>query len=221
MSLEIKTTTDTDEGAFFIVSAVLSQLELNKKVLLFVTGGSSITVCIKVSELLREHPHQNLTVMLTDERYGEVNHADSNWGKLIKGGFSLPEAKLIPTLIGKDHATTTKEFNENLEREFKNADYKIGVFGVGPDGHTAGILSGSPAVHSRELGCGYDSEVFSRVTMTFKAIEKLDEVIAWIQGENKWEVIKDLDGKDIELGKQPAQILKKVSSLTIFTDYKK
>jgi 6-phosphogluconolactonase/glucosamine-6-phosphate isomerase/deaminase len=220
MSLNIKTTTDTDEVADFIASAVLSQLKLNKKVLLFVTGGSSIIVCIKVSEILREHPHQNLTVMLTDERYGEVNHADSNWGKLIKGGFSLPEAKLIPILTGEDHATATKEFNENLEREFKNADYKIGIFGVGPDGHTAGILPGSSACHSQDLGCGYDSEIFSRITMTFKAILKLDEVIAWIQGENKWGVIKDLEEKDIELEKQPAQILEKVPSLTIFTDYK-
>ena len=220
MSLNIKTTTDTDEVANFIALAVLAQLKLNKKVLLFVTGGSSITVCIKVSEILKKHPHQNLTVMLTDERYGEVNHADSNWGKLIKGGFSLPEAKLIPILRGEDHATTTKEFNENLEREFKHTDYKIGMFGVGPDGHTAGILPGSVAIHSTLLGCGYDSEVFSRITMTFKAIEKLDEIIAWIQGENKWGVIKDLDEKDIELEKQPAQILKKVPSLTIFTDYK-
>lgn len=221
MGLNIKTTTDTDEVANFIASAVLVQLKLNKKVLFFVTGGSSIIICIKVSEILREHPHQNLTVMLTDERYGEVNHADSNWGKLIKGGFDLPQAKLIPILTGKDHATTTKEFNENLEREFKNADYKIGMFGVGPDGHTAGILPGSSACHSLEFGCGYDSEVFSRITMTFRAIEKLDEVIAWIQGENKWEVIKDLEEKDIELEKQPAQILKKVPSLTIFTDYEK
>jgi 6-phosphogluconolactonase/glucosamine-6-phosphate isomerase/deaminase len=70
------------------------------------------------------------------------------------------------------------------------------------------------------LVCGYDTPTFSRITITPKAIEKLDEAVVWMQGENKWNVLKDLE-KDIDIKKQPAQILKKVPLLTIFTDYKK
>ena len=62
-------------------------------------GGSSISVAVKVAELLREHPHQNLTITLTDERYGPSDHFNSNYFQLLEKGFNLPEAKLIPVLI--------------------------------------------------------------------------------------------------------------------------
>lgn len=220
MNIIIKTTTKAEDAAIFIADSILNQLQQGKRVLFFVTGGSSIAVCVKISELLKEHPHQNLTIMLTDERYGQLNHADSNWFKLINEGFDLPQAKLIPILTGDDHTTTTQKFKIALEQELNNAEYKIGLFGVGSDGHTAGILPGSIAVESDELVCGYETPVFSRVTMTPKAIEKLDEAVAFIQGEAKWGVVKNLKEEEIDIIKQPAQILKKVPLLTIFTDFK-
>lgn len=219
MSLNIKTTTNISDPAEFIAQSILNQLKLNKKVLFFVTGGSSIPICVKVSEILRNHPHKNLVVTLTDERYGQIDHPDSNWYKLIQQGFYLPDAKLLPILIGYDHIVTTEKFNTILEHELKNADYRIGLFGVGIDGHTAGILPNTVAVNSRSLACGYDTSIFSRITMTPVAIEKLDEAVAWIQGKEKWQVLKDLE-QEKDMNKQPAQILKKVPLLTIFTDYK-
>ena len=136
-------------------------------------------------------------------------------------GFDIKDAKIIPTLTGDSRDITTKKFIEILEEEFKKADYKIGLFGIGADGHTAGILPNSVATESKDLACGYDTELFSRITLTFRAIEKLDEVVAFAQGEEKWEVLDDLQKKDIDVKVQPAQILKKVPVLTIFTDYKK
>ena len=223
MSLNIKTTTKIEDAANFIVLSILKQLELGKQVLFFATGGSSISVGAKVAEILREHTEhgltKNLTILLTDERYGPIDHADSNYSKLLEKGFSLPFAKIIPTLTGESREITTEKFNTNLEQEFKKAEYKIGLFGFGADGHTAGILPESVATHSEDLACGYDTAAFYRITMTFSAIEKLDEVVVWAQGEDKWTVLKNLEN-DIDVIKQPVQILKKVPLLTIFTDYK-
>lgn len=159
--------------------------------------------------------------MMTDERYGPLGHKDSNWQQLIEKGFNLPQALLVPILTGEDRATTTLKFNEVLNREFMRVEYKIGLFGVGADGHTAGILPESGAVSSEDLAFGYDTPTFSRITITPKVIEKLDEAVVFMQGEEKWEVVKDLLEKNIEITKQPAQILKKVPLLTIFTDYLK
>jgi len=220
MNLNIKTTENTDEIAFFIASSILRHLGLGKRVFFFVTGGSSIPVCVKISEIIRSHPHSNLAVTLTDERYGPVGHAYSNWSKLIAQGFSLPEAKLIPVLTGADHLATTINYTKSVDQEFKNTDYKIGIFGVGIDGHTAGILPGSVAVNSKDLICGYETPEFSRITITPFAIIKLDEAIICTKGEEKWKVIKQLDEEEIDINVQPAQILKKVPLLTIFTDYK-
>jgi len=223
MNLNIKTTTNVNDAATFIAFAILKQLELGKYVLFFATGGSSISVGAKVSEIIKESPNhsltKNLTVLLTDERYGPIDHIDSNFSKLIEKGFNLPLAKVIPTLTGESREIATEKFNKILEQEFEKAEYKIGLFGFGSDGHTAGILPDSIAATSKDLACGYDTPLFSRITMTFSAIEKLDEVVVWAQGEDKWGVLKNLEN-DIDLVKQPVQILKKVPLLTIFTDYK-
>jgi 6-phosphogluconolactonase/glucosamine-6-phosphate isomerase/deaminase len=219
MNLNIKTTTNIEDPANAIASSILKQLSLNKKVLFFATGGSSIAVASKVSEILKDHDLHNLTVMMTDERYGEVGHKDSNWFQLIQKGFVLPNAKLIPILTGDSPEVTTEKFTENLHRELDNAEYKIASFGVGADGHTAGILPGTIAVHSNDLACHYDTQAFSRITITPLVIEKLDEAVVWMQGENKWPVVKNLE-EETDIEKQPVQILKKVPLLTIFTDYK-
>jgi 6-phosphogluconolactonase/glucosamine-6-phosphate isomerase/deaminase len=228
MSIELKTTIDAEETANFIASSVLKQLKLGKQVLLFVTGGSSIYVGAKITKILKEYPDKNLfknlTITLTDERYGPVGHNDSNWQQLLDRGFDLPQAKLIPVLTGIDRETTVKNFNKILNEEFMIAEdniYKIGLFGVGADGHTAGILPGSSAVNSEDLVFGYDTQNFSRITITFKAIEKLDEAVIWVQGKDKWPVVENLLTENIPIEKQPAQVLKKVPLLTIFSDYEK
>lgn len=221
MNFTIKTTTKVDDAANFIALSILNQLKLNKHVLFFATGGSSISVGVKVAELVKDDKSiNNLTVMLTDERYGPLNHINSNWYQLIQKGFNLPGAILIPILIGEDINKTTKKFNAVLHEEFRKAEYKIGLFGIGTDGHTSGILPNSIAVNSKDLACSYNTPIFSRITITPEAIKKLDEAVVWVQGEQKWEVLKDLK-KDVNIIKQPAQILKKVPLLTIFTDYNK
>lgn len=221
MAFTIKTTKKAEEAAEFTAFAILNQLQSGKRVLLFLTGGSAIVVGVKIGEILRRIPENlitNLTITLTDERYGPIDHFDSNWRQLIEKGFNLPEAKLWPVLMGDTREKTVENFKAKLNEELIKEEYKIGLFGIGVDGHTAGILPRSEAVNSGDLVCGYDTPEFSRITITPRVIEKLDEAVVWVQGENKWKVLKDLQ-TDIPFTKQPAQILKKVRLLTIFTDY--
>jgi 6-phosphogluconolactonase/glucosamine-6-phosphate isomerase/deaminase len=222
MSLNIKTTTKEADVANFVTSVVLDKLQSGKRVLLFLTGGSSISIGVKIADILREEDKnllEYLTVTLTDERYGPIDHFNSNFFQLNEKGFNLPSAKIIPILIDDDRNITTEKFTANLNEEFTKAEYKIGLFGIGADGHTAGILPNSEATHAKGLAFSYDTPTFSRITITFKAIEKLDEAVVWMQGEEKWPIIEDLK-TEIDVIKQPAQILKKVPLLTIFTDYK-
>lgn len=217
MSLNIKTTNKAEDAANFVANSILNQLKSGKKVLFLVPGGSAIAVAVKVAEILREHPHQNLIVTLTDERYGPVDHFNSNYFQLLEKGFNLPEGKLIPILSDEDLNITTQKFNQELEKELKIAEYKIGLFGIGADGHTAGILPKSEAINCQKLVCSYNTPIFSRITITSAMIEKLDEVVVWAQGAEKWEVLKNLQN-DISVDLMPAQMLKKVPLLTIFSD---
>ena len=219
MNVTFKTTTKPEDAANFVASSISHQLGLGNRVLFFVPGGSAIAVAVKISDIIRKQPHENLTIMLTDERYGEINHPDSNWFQLKEQGFSLPEAKIIPVLMGAKPEETVAKFNENLEQELKLSQYKIGLFGMGSDGHTAGILPLSPAAQSSSLSSYYNTPTFSRITVTKNVLEKLDEAVLWVQGENKWQALKDLE-KNIDEKEQPVQMLKKVKKLSIFTDFR-
>lgn len=216
MNIVSKKINNVEEVAEFVSVSVLKQLETGKKILLFLTGGSSVPVGVKIAELLQGHPLQNLTIMLTDERYVPIDHFNSNYFQLLEKGFVSGKAKMIPILINENIDITTERFNKNLEEEFSLADYKIGLFGIGTDGHTAGILPDSIGVASEKLACHYDTPTFGRITMTGKAIKKLDEVVVFTEGKEKDAVIKDLQERDINEMTEPAQILKKVPLLTIF-----
>jgi len=219
--MKITKTEDIQIVAEFLTNSIINQLNAGKKVVWFATGGSAIAVASLASKSISKVPHDKLVVMLTDERYGSLHHPDSNWQQLLNKGFDLPEAKLIPILTGDNRDETVEKFKKNLETELNTADYKIGLFGVGSDGHTAGILPGSPAVDSTDLAFGYDSEKFERITMTPRAIKMLDEIVVYMQGEVKWPVIDDLREKDLPLSIQPAQILKSAPLSTVFSDYNK
>lgn len=218
--MEIINNTEIGEISKFIAEKILEKLKQDKKVLYFVTGGSSIPIAVKTADIISQNPHSNLTIMLTDERYGPLGHKDSNWQKILDLGFKLPEAKLIPILNGESRENTNLEFQENIKTEIEKADYKIAIFGIGTDGHTAGILPESDAVNTTKLTYEYSTELFERITITPKTIETLDEAIVFMKGEEKWKVLEELKNQNIEILHQPAQILKKVPLLTIFTDYK-
>lgn len=217
--MNIVTTNDPAVPAKYLAERIIEKLESGKKVFWFITGGSSIEVQILAAEIIAKHPHQNLTVTLSDERFGDVGHKDSNWQKTLDGGFRLPEAKLIPILTGESRDNAVARWNTSLTEELSRADYKIGLIGVGPDGHVSGILPHTEAVNAKGLSVGYKTEKFERITTTPEAISKLDEAITFMQGEAKWSVVKDLAERNIEIFEQPAQILKSIPNLTIFTDY--
>lgn len=221
MHLNIKTTTDPKVAARFLADRILKELELGKKVLWFATGGSSVPVAAEATKIISKYPHKNLTVTLTDERYGPVGHPDSNLKQLTDKGFTLPEANFISVLAEEDIIMTTKNFNVALGRELDKAGYKIGLFGIGLDGHTAGILPNTEALNSPAFAFSYKTETFERITITPKAILKLDEAVVFMQGEQKWPVLETLEEKNININEQPAQVLRQVPLLTIFTDYQK
>lgn len=200
----------------YLVSTILDHLQKHETVLWLIPGGSAITIASEVSKQLQGHDLSKLYVTLTDERYGNVGHSDSNWEQLLEAGLALPGAQLYPVLANTDRSTTTENFTARLRRLLDASDFKIGLFGIGADGHTAGILPQSPAVASTAYAVDYDAN-FQRITMTFEAIKCLDEVVVYAMGPSKKPVLDTLENS-LPLSEQPAQILKQVPKLTIFND---
>lgn len=199
---------------------LVRHLDSGEKVFWLVPGGSGMEIAVAVAKSLISSPYlNNLVVTLTDERYGEAGHPDSNWQQLLKKEFELPEAKIIPVLDGSDLAANAKHYARSLNKTIAEADYSIALAGMGADGHIFGIKPGSPSVDDNEEAVGYKWDDYIRLTPTIKFLKKLDEVVLYVTGTEKHSQIDDL-AKDIEPIKQPAQLLKQLRNVTVYNDYK-
>lgn len=216
--MDYKHVKDIEPVATYLAETISTHLDAGEHVLWLVSGGSGVQVGIRAAQLLAGRDLGTLHVTLTDERYGPVGHADENWQQLLVGGFALPGADLYRPLIGQDRGATTQALGNWLDEQFMQADYRIGLFGVGSDGHTAGIKPGSPAQVATTTAAEFTGEDFERITMTFPAIERLDEVVLQAFGSAKSVVLGQLLYEDLPLDKQPAQVLKRVPRCTLFTD---
>lgn len=202
-----------------IVRSITAQLARGQKVLWLVSGGSGIGVAVAAGRQLREADVSNLSITLMDERYGPVGHKDENWQQLLDAGFAVPGVALYRPLTGASHEETTTQFEAWLERALAESDYVIGIFGMGADGHTAGIKPHSVALESGNLAAGYVGEDFARITITPTCLERIDEAVVQVFGEAKHAAVRALLHEQIAPAEQPAQLLKNIPNVTLYTDY--
>jgi 6-phosphogluconolactonase/glucosamine-6-phosphate isomerase/deaminase len=203
--------------AAYVSERIAQQLEGSRKVLWLVSGGSAIAITVSAAQLLAEHDLGNLTLSLIDERYGPPGHKDSNWEKLMAAGLHLPGATLRPVLTGASQSQSANDFQDFLREQFETSDAAIGLLGIGPDGHTSGILPHSPAITAGGLAFAYDGPDYRRITTTTAALAMLDEAVVYAAGAAKWPVLDRLE-TTLPAAVQPAQVLKSLPKLTIFTD---
>lgn len=211
--------TDTTPVIDYLASTISEHLNAGEKVLWILSGGSGGKVCAEVSKKL-SGSLENLTTTLSDERYVPLNDPDENWKQLGDYGFSVPGATTYRPIQGKDRKATADDLGEFLQNAFAEADFKIGLFGIGADGHTAGIKPGTSAVEADGWATEFTGNDFERITMTFNAVKQLDEIVVQAMGADKAETLEKLLNQDIDIKKQPAQVLKSAEKSTLFTDYK-
>jgi 6-phosphogluconolactonase/glucosamine-6-phosphate isomerase/deaminase len=208
-----------DEGTGAITKRLNGELAKGKAVLWLVSGGSQIEANVKIMSGINESLSQNLTVMPVDERYGPPGHPDSNWDKMLAAGFKPKHATALSALKeGLSFQQNIKYFEQLIDDAFVHNTCLIGQLGIGPDGHTSGILPHSPACEetSRYVS-GYEAPPFKRLTTTFAALRQLDAAYVLAFGESKRETLENLS-HDLPLEEQPAQILKQLPEAYIYTD---
>jgi 6-phosphogluconolactonase/glucosamine-6-phosphate isomerase/deaminase len=208
-----------EQGITDLTERLKSELAADKKMLWLVCGGSNIGAEVKIMKAIPADLSQNLTVALTDERYGEVGHGDSNWQQLMDAGFDIKAGKALPVLTGKPLEQTIADYADLARQLFEKNDLAIALFGIGGDGHIAGILPDSPA--SREgaaLAAGYDSPPYTRLTLTFPALKQIDVGYAMSFGDSKQAALQRLENEEIELAEQPSQVLKQLPEAYLYSD---
>jgi 6-phosphogluconolactonase/glucosamine-6-phosphate isomerase/deaminase len=217
----IYTPSPIDAAAKDLAKLLKKHLLKGERVLWLLSGGSSIPIAVSAGRELKGIDLSKLYVSLTDERFGKLNHIEENWKQLLDEGLDLPGANLYRPLTGRGIQKTTELFSTWLTEQFANADYKVGIFGLGADGHTCGIKPESTAVSATNLATSFLGDDHERITITFPAIKQIDEAIIQASGGGKRGIISDLLNKVLSLKEQPAQILKAIPKSALYTDIKK
>jgi 6-phosphogluconolactonase/glucosamine-6-phosphate isomerase/deaminase len=209
----------TDEAAQILSDRLAMELKEDKRVLWLVPGGSNIGIAIKTMELIKSGDIRKLTMMLTDERYGEIGHADSNFQQLKAAGFMAGKAVFIQTLSNSSLQDTVRYYGEAAEKAFAQHDILIGQFGIGDDGHIAGILPGTPATMlDDDWAIGYESPPYTRITLTPHALNQVHTAYAFVFGESKRPALTRLRDEMLPIDEQPSQILKNLPEATVYSD---
>jgi len=211
---------ESPEAADIIADRLNKEAAAGKRLLWLLSGGSNIAIETAAWEAVPADKKPLSELMFCDERFGPVDHPDSNMKQLIDAGFDPGEANLIPTLTQDDMTLegAASRYRNELGRAFQNADCIIAQIGMGTDGHILGILPGSPAVDAEGLVTSYHTERFDRFTMTFDALKRVTAVYAFAFGGDKRGQLETLRDKNLPLTEQPAQFLKQCGEVYVYND---
>ena len=204
----------------YLTNEIAERLAAGERVLWLIPGGSASFIALDVLKHLEGIDMSQLFITLTDERYGAPGHPNENWTQLCNAGFTVDDTRMYRVLRGDAVESTVEEFDQQLQQWLENTDYSLGLFGIGVDGHTAGIKPYSPAVTNEKGVAYFKGEDFERVTITPKVIAELDEAVAYTLGKAKFPTLHQLLTTLTPIDEQPAQALKLAKKTMLFTDYK-
>lgn len=126
----------------------------------------------------------------------------------------------------KDFAHTIEETFFSILTELNNPKIIL-LLGVGTDGHTAGIFPLSKTVFQETYPADqtYVPVTLEGLTIDSRAsftpdwiLQNVDELIGYVVGTDKREILTKLNSEDKKLNERPAELLKLHTRSTVYTD---
>jgi len=187
------------------------------RVLFLMPGGSAAAIAARVWQQLSPDTKNHITATLTDERFGIVDHQDSNWRKLEELGANLNDTPSIPVLSKEATAQTTADaWEAKLQSAIKACDSVVALFGIGADHHIAGIKPDSPAaLESDRIVSTYQGEDFERITIAPPIFEKIDCAFVYAEGKEKSSAIFDLQ-TERDFHEYPDELIKDCGAFVVY-----
>jgi len=206
-----------------IAGRICEGLHEGKRVLWLTSGGSNTALEVEVMKLVRKHAEGELgglAIMPMDERYGKPGHADSNTQQLREAGFDPGAATWIDVLVHDVSFDLTIDFYDEVAATvLASAAVIVGQFGLGPDGHVAGILPDSPAIDADEVTvAGYEWTDYTRMTLTPVALKQITVAYVPAYGDNKRDALERLQKNAEPLSSLPAALLYELPEVYVYND---
>jgi 6-phosphogluconolactonase/glucosamine-6-phosphate isomerase/deaminase len=206
-----------------IAARITTELRHGQRVLWLVSGGSNVEAEVAIMDAVRQAAADRLpglAILPMDERYGPLGHEHSNSQALRAAGFDPGAAVWMDVLVHNvEFEPTVSFYNEVASTLLANAGVVIGQFGIGADGHVAGILPHSPSVDADEvIVAGYDWSDYPRLTLTPTALQRLDVGYVLAYGSVKQRALDRLQTRSEPLDALPATLLYDIPEVYIYTD---
>lgn len=195
-------------------------------ILLLLSGGSVIPSVVESTSKGCEACLSMQHIGLADERFVDQKSADSILESYRRAGLDLQKdmySHVEPVFETSDQLEkVTREYEDWLIESMGVVDRSVGIFGIGVDGHTAGIKPMSDANTFTELFlagslvASYEADDYQRLTVTGRMIEQLDKAYLYA-GTGKANILKEFIETDTPAPQMPAQLLKRAKQLMVYT----
>lgn len=208
---------------------------MDMPILLLLAGGSSMAVLDHINP---EYLHEHITVTVTDERFTD-DASENNFDILQSTSFYnnlvQVDAFCINTSVweGDTPDTHAQRYEKNIKdwiSEFPTGII-IGLYGMGADGHTGGIIPGVYAgdqfTNTYNSDDAYvaitkDNRIGTpfpiRITTTFSFMKRINYPLFYITGESKRSALEKAIMPSTSYEEIPARIVLDMNKPVIFTD---
>jgi 6-phosphogluconolactonase len=155
-----------------------------------------------------------------DERHVPPDDADSNYRmarEALLSKLPIPEANIFRVPAeGKDAQAVAEAYEQTLKNFFSLKPEELPRFdlillGMGPDGHTASLFPGTPALQekSRLVVANWVEKLkTSRITFTLPVLNAARNVMFLVSGADKAPVLREVLEGDAPAEKYPSKLVR-------------
>ena len=171
------------------------------------SGGGTARQCYELLAVA-DVEWRRVSVWFGDERWVSVHDHDSNEGMARVCFLDEVEPAAIHSM--KNAGPTIEEAARASDAELRESPpIELVHLGLGPDGHTASLFPGSPALDETErlvVATGDDLHPHERLTFTFPAIARSRLVVFTVAGAEKRDALQRVrEGDDLPAARVRAE----------------
>jgi 6-phosphogluconolactonase len=134
----------------------------------------------------------------SDERSVDPTDPESNYRMAMEAGFKtvgIPQSQIHRMKSEFDIEENAKRYEELLYDNLKNKGFDYLMLGMGEDGHTASLFPGTKALEITDqlvVANIVPQKNTSRMTLTFPCINSSSNIVLYVLGEKKQELLKEI-----------------------------